>query len=480
MSKKLKKYDSISAMESDNGKVKYFVGKVSDSNGTIMCYLGDEEMKMFQNGNPFIISTEQPNNQIWYTSSDGQIVEPSELSPTSNTYVDGKGIMTFAEDVTTIPEYAFYEKEKLTGVSLPSSVTTIEDGAFYECSALTAIFIPKSVTSIGEYAFYYCPSMTSMKVDAENTTFDSRDNCNAIIRKEDNALLFGCNTSVIPSSVTKIGQYAFSYSEMTSLTIPDGVTEIEMYAFDSCYEIANITIPSSVTSIDSSSFNYCNLKSTNFVNNSQVEGSPWGAYLYEDEINGMLIDGTKVCDSRYLPTSFDIPQGITEIGTSAFAYHQKLESVTMADSVTTIGRQAFDSCRSLSSISISNNVTSIGNYAFRECPLTSVVLPNALTSLGTGAFSNCTALVSINIPNGLTAISNETFNGCSALTEITLPTSITSLNPFSFKNCTALVTFNYLGTMEQWNAINKYTGAWDWKENLAATVVHCSDGDVAL
>ena len=107
------------------------------------------------------------------------------------------------------------------------SVTSIGDRAFYNCDGLTSIEIPTSVTSIGNYAFYYCSGLESIIVDSGNTNYDSRDNCNAIIETGSNTLLYGCNNSVIPNSVTSIGDGAFSgRSGLTSVTIPNSVTTI--------------------------------------------------------------------------------------------------------------------------------------------------------------------------------------------------------------------------------------------------------------
>ena len=97
------------------------------------------------------------NDEIWYTSSDGNIVTSYRTSslPTivSNTYVDGKGVIKFASDVTSIGYRAFYDCTSLTSVTIPNSVTIIEQSAFSDCSGLSSVIIPNSVTSIGWYAF---------------------------------------------------------------------------------------------------------------------------------------------------------------------------------------------------------------------------------------------------------------------------------------------------------------------------------------
>lgn len=108
------------------------------------------------------------NDEIWYTSSDGNVVTPwntSEL-PTivSNTYVDGKGIIKFASVVATIVYRAFYRRYSLTSVSIGNSVTSIGDEAFRDCTRLTSIIITNSVTSIGNNAFSNCTGLTSVTI----------------------------------------------------------------------------------------------------------------------------------------------------------------------------------------------------------------------------------------------------------------------------------------------------------------------------
>ena len=124
---------------------------------------------------------ECPNDEIWYTSSDGNVVTPYSSSDfgasiVSNTYSDGKGVIKFDGDVTSIDSLAFYRCSSLTSVILGNSVTSIGGRAFSGCSSLTTATLGNSVTSIGASAFYGCSSLTSIN---------------------------------IPNSVTSIGPYAF-------------------------------------------------------------------------------------------------------------------------------------------------------------------------------------------------------------------------------------------------------------------------------
>ena len=110
-----------------------------------------------------------PSHEIWYTSSDGGIITPYNSNVfganiTSNTYTDGKGVITFDDNVASIGNSAFMECTRLTSVTIPDSVTTIGEFAFYNCYSLTSVTIGDSVASIGEHAFKFCSRLTSVTI----------------------------------------------------------------------------------------------------------------------------------------------------------------------------------------------------------------------------------------------------------------------------------------------------------------------------
>ena len=153
------------------------------------------------------------------------------------------------DDVQFIQKYAFAGCKGLINITIPDSVVGIKEYAFSNCSGLKSITIPKSVTGLGSYGgvggtvFIGCNALTSIKVDADNTQFDSRDNCNAIIQISNNRLIVGCKNTIIPNSVTAIGGLSFSgQSELTSITIPNSVTIIVSTAFKDCIGLTNVTV----------------------------------------------------------------------------------------------------------------------------------------------------------------------------------------------------------------------------------------------
>lgn len=145
------------------------------------------------------------------------------------------------EGVETISDEAFFGCSALSSLTIGNTVTTIGDFAFSHCTSLTSLYIPSSVTSIGLSAFQFCDSLKSIQVSNDNPVFDSRNDCNAIIRKADNNLFIGCKNTIIPDNVESIGIYAFyGCHGLTSISIPSGVTHIYGYSFHGCNNLNTV------------------------------------------------------------------------------------------------------------------------------------------------------------------------------------------------------------------------------------------------
>lgn len=143
-------------------------------------------------------------------------------------------------------------------VIIEEGVSGIGPYAFNECTGMISVTIPSTVNEIFTTPFAGSISLTTMTVASGNTTYDSRDNCNAIIETSTNTLIAGCKNSIIPNSVTSIGDGAFiSCTGLTSVTIPNSVTSIGKNAFSACSGLTTINIPNSVTSIGRGAFNNC-------------------------------------------------------------------------------------------------------------------------------------------------------------------------------------------------------------------------------
>ena len=165
--------------------------------------------------------------------------------------------ITIPDSVNSIGDGSFSNCSGLTSITIGNGVTSIGNNSFGGCSSLTSIVIPKSVISIGNDAFNACSSLESIVVDSANTVFDSRENCNAIIHTSTNKLISGCKNTVIPNTVTSIGNSAYRGCTMTSIVIPNSVREIGNNAFLNCNSLTSMEIPNSVTSIGISAFQNC-------------------------------------------------------------------------------------------------------------------------------------------------------------------------------------------------------------------------------
>ena len=165
---------------------------------------------------------------------------------------------TIPNTITTIKKAAFYNCYELKSIIIPSSVVSIEANAFSRCSALESITIPKSLTSIGQRAFKFgMRSLSKIVVEEGNPVYDSRENCNAIIRTDNNELIVGSNTTIIPNSVTAIGDGAFCQRYLYSIDIPSSVITIGNDAFNNCVYLKSIIIPNSVVYIGDNAFSEC-------------------------------------------------------------------------------------------------------------------------------------------------------------------------------------------------------------------------------
>ena len=293
-----------------------------------------------------------PNNQIWYTSSDGKVVDPYidqyfGATIKSNTYKDGKGVIEFDGDVVSIGSHAFRYCSSLTSVTIPGSVTAIAIYAFYECTALVDVIIPESVARINDFAFARCSSLKNIIIPygVKNIGGDAFAQCSSLVNV------------TIPESVKNIGNYAFYVcSSLAEIIIPDSVTSIGSNAFAHCESLANLTIPASVVSIGTEVIRGCvSLSSVVVEPDNKVYDSRNDCNAIIETASNTLIGGCK---------NSVIPDGVVEIGDDAFRNCSTLSCINIPASVTNIGDRAFSNCSSLSRIDVkATTPPALGEYA---------------------------------------------------------------------------------------------------------------------
>jgi hypothetical protein len=265
-------------------------------------------------------------------------------------------------------------------------------------------------------------------------------------------------TYTVSNNEATITGYAGDKDALITLPIPPTVgdnipvTGIAYTAFYGCSSLESLSIPASVETIEILEepqletyfifYDCVSLTDITVDPNNQFYSSDGGVLFDKDK-------STLVYHPKREVTSFSIPQGVTSIGTGAFAYHT-LETIALPEGVTNIGHSAFIRCAdlanvtlpqsltyikraafygcSLISIEIPANVTTIDAYAFSQSGLISVTIPVTVTSIGTGMFQNCLSLVSATIEANVTSIGAQLFQGCTNLATVTLPNTATSID----------------------------------------------------
>lgn len=255
------------------------------------------------------------SSMLLYTSSDGNIITPNNttgwgVNIVSNIYENGQGVIQFDGNITSIPNFAFFEESRLTSVSLPNGLVSIGDGAFSGCGLTGSLTIPNSVTRIG--------------IDAFN-------NCSGLV-----------GSLVIPNSVETIGADAFGgcVGFNGSLTIGSGVTSIGDMAFVNCRGFTgDLVIPDSVTTIGTAVFYGCSgFNGVLTLSNSLT-----------------LIPASAFTNCSGFTGSLTIPNSVTRVNNYAFANccdwnGGGFTSLTIGSSVSTLSNYAFEYCQKITEI----------------------------------------------------------------------------------------------------------------------------------
>lgn len=364
----------------------------------------------------------------------------------------------------TIESSAFSGCRNLSEVELPASLTTIESSVFHLCINLKTVSYDGSleqwsqITADNDFLGYSCPSLVMddytaqfilVEYDPDHPVPDPPPKTVTITKYTGTE-----STVILPSTinswpVTKIGEDALKdNTTITSVTIPDSVTEIGANAFADCTNLTSVTYGG------------------DWSNLTIQSGNP----AVQDAANEQLFDfeftpdntAVIVTNYKYKGTAADVTipsrykgKPVTMIDHAAF-HNSAVTSVTIPDSVTSIHDSAFAYCSSLTNISIPNSVTAIGSFAFEGCTkLESITLPSSLLTISEFLFYDCSQLTTIHIPDSVSSIRTYAFYNCGKLETIRIPVSVTSIGSYAFDDCPSSMTVTYSGSKKQWDAITK-------------------------
>lgn len=309
--------------------------------------------------------------------------------------------------------------DKVTYRGTVYNVTSISQFAFSDCKGLTSVEIPGSITLMSTNPFIGCSGLKSIVVQ-NNTVYDSRDNCNAIIETATNTLLTGCQTTIIPEDIAAIERYAFWHCEnLTSIKIPSGVTSISSNAFSGCTGLKTVQWNAKNCSSLYNAWRGCPIETFSFGND--VETIP-----------------EHCCHGLSGITSIEIPNSVTSIGSGAFNECSGISSVKLSNSVTTIKGLAFSGCSKITAITIPQSVTRIDRNAFLDCTsLKSVQWDAIQCTLYDSIWGNCPIEI-FKIGKDVTRIPDYCCKGISTLTSIEIPENVIKIGNYAFYNCTGL------------------------------------------
>ena len=362
--------------------------------------------------------------------------------------IDGK-------TVTAIGANAF-AGAPLSSVTIPETVTAIGAGAF-QGTDLTWVKVPASVAEIGEKAFGYDadgqPIVDFTLCVAPGSTAEA-------YAKANNFALEYFTESGLRYEILTDAETGDQYASIITydgtdpqLVIPETlqdvpVTEIGYRAFLENAVITGVTLPSTLKKIGDRAFMFTNVGDIDLP--AGLEIIEEGAFAQMPNLTAINIPGG-VKELPYMVfyndvnlASVTLNEGLEKIGSDVFSSCSGLKSLILPDTVKELGENTFQNCTSLASINFPAGLTYIPYACFDNAGLTTLTIPENIVSIGGGAFGRCAKLTSVTLPASLTALGEQfgagVFNGCSALTEVNFAENgkLTMIGAFTFNGCTSL------------------------------------------
>ena len=339
----------------------------------------------------------------------------------------------------SLPTAAFYGCSALTDIRLPGEITSIGTQVFYNNAALETVTfgIKKSgevnqLTRIGGYAFFGCSSLATLRTEQPVRDAETGEitGVTYVEKLPDSIVQFGNSDN----AATGNGPFT-KCTSLQSITIPDGVENINGSAFSGCTALETVNLPKSLKTIYSSAFSGCtSLKTVNF----------------NKDTSGVTIQQKAFLDCSSLE-SFDF----TKVGSlsghgNIFQNCTSLKSVTIGENVTKAsGVNLFDGCTALKTVEFKpgDATTTLGGKAFLDCTaLEKAVIGDNVTKIGSSAFENCTALTTFTIAGAnaaLTTVDSKAFLNCTSLKQFVFPSSVTTIGRNAFEGTESLTAADF-------------------------------------
>ena len=373
-------------------------------------------------------------NLVITGSGDMYDVYDSQYNPWTDSKVT---TVKFPGGLTSIGYGMFTYTTKLKELNLAGTQVKTINGNAFRNSGITTVYLPPTLTEIVNSAFWDCSDLEVIRVDVGNTTYDSRNKCNAVIKTATNKLVMGGNKTVIPSTVKSIGESAFrGRAKLTSLGLHDAVEEIESFAYAGCTALKSAFIPAGVRYVGRGVFIRCeNLKYINVDEKNE---------RYDSRFDCDAIIETQSATLRAGCSNTIIPGNILTIYEYAFE-GINIESINIPASVTTIDERAIYNCALLGSITVDEK-----NSVYDSRDNCNAIIKTKTNELIVGCYNTV-------IPNGVKSIANYAFEEVGHLGDVIIPPSVTSIGDYAFKG--SFLTGVYLPPSI--TSIGKYAFAWN-------------------